>query len=344
MKTFDWVRFVRDHNIPFVTSGPNTAQGHISIKCPYCGSSDPSQHMGLSKDTSAPVWGCLRNSGHRGRNPRRLVQRLLGVSFGAASALVEETQKVNVDALDVAIRALSPHDPLYRAQNRKRTAVSFPKTFRKFEGRVSDRYSMQFLNYVAGRGFGQDSLDVCQHYDLRYAMTGDYAYRVIFPVYFEGELFSWTGRTIGSAIPRYMTMADSGKELLYNWDNAAEQIGECRHLIFAEGPFDVVKLDYYGTPLGFTCVGGLGTALSREQIILLSSLAKGFTRCWVMLDNEFDATMQGFALAQEVEALSGVRTRNVSLRKYGMKDPGEMLSGTVLTVLRALTAKIDLAS
>ncbi len=76
MFRFDWLSFIKAHKIPYVTSGPNTAKNHISIKCCWCGNDDPSEHLGLSLNENAPAWGCLRNQKHRGQNVMFLVQKL----------------------------------------------------------------------------------------------------------------------------------------------------------------------------------------------------------------------------------------------------------------------------
>ena len=331
---FDWRRFCTDNKVPYVTSGPNTGRDHISVKCPYCGPSDPSEHMGLSTVIDNAAWGCLRNAAHRGRNPRRLVQRLLGCAFNAACALVEGQQSRNVDELDDALARLNAPKELFEAQADHNESFDMPKEFRKMRLSPTDRNVQRFVSYVAKRGFDSDAYDVCKQYDLPYALYGDYAWRLIFPIYFEGELRSWTGRDIREAARlRYRTKEESGKYLLFNWDRALEQMGVVDHVIFAEGPFDVVKLDYYGESCGATCVGGLGTSVTPAQVRLLLTLFKGFKHAWILFDAE--AATQGFKLSEELKAHSSIPVTNLSLREF--KDPGEMPRSAVRRMLSRLS-------
>ena len=207
---FDWQRFCTEHQIHFVTSGPNTGRGRISVKCPWCGESDPSEHMGLSVAIENPVWGCLRNPEHRGANPRRLVQRLLRCSFNQAVSIVEAQNRIVPDDFDTFLLSQKP-----RQEAAKVTfEIPRPKEFRDFE--KLSKYTMRFLEYVGeDKGFGKDAITVCKTYELYYALTGDFAWRIIVPVYdLDKKVRNWVGRAIHpDASLRYRTNAASRKDL-----------------------------------------------------------------------------------------------------------------------------------
>lgn len=327
---FDWQRFCIAHNVPFVTSGPNTARGHISIKCPYCGESDHSQHMGLSLDRNDAAWGCFRNSKHRGRNPRRLIQRLLNVSFEEAVQIAKEQATTSDEGeLDRAMDRL-------RADPRREAAPAFKEALfpRDFKPLIPGRgYTAKFLSYLEdphpkGRGFGEHSGPVCERYGVHYALSGDMAWRLIFPIHdSDGRLLGWTGRDIRpNAWLRYKTTEALPNRVLYNAHLAARSEGDT--LVIVEGPVDAVKVDYFGAALGCTAVATLGTALPRERKAALASAARRFDRVALLFDE--GTLSEVLSLAPELSEASG---REVELWRPGHKDPGAMSQAQIVEFL-----------
>src|SRR5688572_2948962 len=84
----DWVEFFKANMIDYVTRGPNTKRGEVSVNCPWCAGDDPSHHLGINLTKAA--YGCLRNPEHRGKRPAGLIAALLGCSF--SQALIIEKQ------------------------------------------------------------------------------------------------------------------------------------------------------------------------------------------------------------------------------------------------------------
>lgn len=311
---FDWRAFCLEHNVLFVTSGPNTARGHISVKCPWCGQADPSQHMGLSLDRNNPAWGCFRNAAHRGRNPRRLVQRILSISFNEACRIVEVQREVtDVDGLERSIRALSAAV----AERRTEVCPAWPAEFKPILGRT---FGIEFRLYLERRGFsGTDVPVVCERYGLHYALTGDFAWRLIFPIHdADGRLLGWTGRDIRpKAWLRYRSSSPLPQRVLYNMHHAARSLGET--LVVVEGPVDAIKVDFFGASLGIAAVATLGTALPRERRAALATFARRFRRVALFFDD--DTLPEVTSLVPELSELVG---NSVELWRPGLKDPGEM--------------------
>lgn len=305
---FDWHKFCIEYGVPFVTQGPNTAKGHISIKCPFCGVSDPSEHMGLTLDVRNPVWGCLRNARHRGRDPSTLVARLLSISYSAASVLVESTI-VPVDEFERAVESLSS----MQQQNEVQTEVVCEEIEKSPEFRLLSEgaYGKRFIDYLRYRGFDHDAESVATQYELWYALTGRFAWRVIFPIRdSSNRLVGWTGRAIQAGAARYLT-SDSLPDVLLRF-SAAEP---SRMVVVCEGPMDAMKADYYGRRLGFGAVATLSSAVGRGRYFELVQLRRQTHRMCIVFDA--DAYSQGFRLAQELGALW------VPL-PLGVKDIGEM--------------------
>src|SRR3974377_930695 len=85
---FNWVRLLNAHHVPFVTRGPNTGRDHISVKCPWCGAADPSEHLGIS--LRGKGYRCLRDPRHAGRSRARLIHALLHCPSEYALRLARE--------------------------------------------------------------------------------------------------------------------------------------------------------------------------------------------------------------------------------------------------------------
>lgn len=322
MLKFDWVKFCTQYKIPFVTSGPNVARKNIGIQCPWCGDADPSHHLGLSKESTS--WGCFRNPGHRGRNPRRLVQRLLHCSYQQAVSIVSSYNIAVPDDFDTIFvkPELNKHE-----QDEKDSPLIFPKAFHPFTPPIISRYEDQFLRYLAKRGFGEDVYEVCKRYSLRYALTGDYAWRLLFPVYdTEGCLRNWSGRVIRDGIlgPRYKNATNSRKDLLYNENLVVKE--KPGTIFVVEGPLDCVKIDYYGQKYGCGAVATLGTSITPEQVARVALLGNKVKHLVLLMDPE------AFNINTMVEGmLAGVTTAKVLLGSIpdDVEDPGALTQNQV---------------
>jgi len=314
---FDWRAFCNRNHITYVTSGPNTAKGNISICCPFCGNADPSEHMGLLLDQAHPAWGCLRNAQHRGRHPAKLIAKLLRIPYGTAAALVQVLDSP-IDTYEEAIKTLRDGPGTLEARPRK-TRPPLPEAFKNL---AQGRYASRFLAYLEGRGFGVDSLDVAETYDLRYALTGEQAWRLIFPIYdLAGELVGWTGRAIGSMAGsrnvRYLTSEDFAKDVVLGGFGVPDDA----ILLVCEGPLDWIKMDYYGSPLGISTVATMGTAYTNEQVSQLLTLQKRVAKTFILFDR--DALSSQLRLADELEAHSKKQVRTLQLPRP-FDDPGQM--------------------
>lgn len=329
---FDWRSFCTSNKIPFVEEGPNTKKGNINIKCPFCGNSDPSEHMGLSLNKGSPVWGCWRNSAHRGKSPVQLVARLLKCSQHRAAELVgDEVTVPDEDEFDTAISRLKD-GPTKETSDRPAT-LRFPKEFRYLG--TDDFYARKFQSYLGSRGFDYPPA-LCTMYDLHYALLGPQAYRIIFPVYGpDRSLLSWVGRDITSCSPlRYKALESSASvrpidACLLDEDRL---ITGGRLLVVTEGPMDAAKIGYHISGyerVESTCLFGKA---KESQKGLLCYYATRFNKVAVVLDQ--DSREEGFLLAQELNELSG--SRKFFSHALSVKDPGGMREEAVKRLVSKL--------
>lgn len=319
----DWQRFLEENNIHFVTRGPNTKRGEMSIHCPLCGNDDPSEHLGIS-----PVngnWGCLRDPSHRGKSPRTLVKLILGCSSIQAGLIVKQYSHSDPDTLEAALMSLGAgkHGVLLReleAQNHAKH-LDVKQQFNAFTKMKPRGITKRFYQYMVSRGLG-DPKEIIDYYDLRCALTGQYKDRIIIPVRHSGELLGWTSRAIAKTItaPRYLASSEDVKTTLFNYDELLKNGGE--RLFVVEGPFDAIRVDSYGlhkenhVPFRATCT--FGTSVAISQIVLLRALVKKFDETWVLFDKGAEGP------AANLSDWIGAKLASLP---SSVKDPGELVIG-----------------
>lgn len=327
---FDWRAFCKSRRIAFEERGKNVVRGNITIRCPWCGTADSSGHMGLSLDINNPVWGCLRNAGHRGKDPARLIAKVLGCSLEGAQAIVGSLE-TPVDDFEAAVQRLRDGPP-ERARNPAHGPIEPPKEFRTL---MEGGYAHRFVHYLwdeppEGRGFGEDTPELVVDYELWYAVAGDMAWRLIFPVWDkDSKLQGWTGRDIRkTAKIRYLTSAGLPADAILDFAAASAPPDPLVWLV-CEGPLDALKLDYYGAPLGIRACATMGTG--NAGLDKAAALRARYPRRGAVFDA--DATAQALGFAEEIGG-----------RAYflppGVKDPGELTEPQAKLFLQKIAEKL----
>lgn len=332
---FDWPGFLRQHRVEYVTSGPNVGRGQIGVKCPWCGSADPSQHLVIS--LRGQGWSCRRNQVHSGKSRARLIQFLLRCSEAQARQLAYgEDSAVLVEDEDVAGRL---RDLLMPGADGPAEPLSLPAEFKPLT--ASSSLAEPFRAYLWQRGYNVGQVSrLITNYKLHYATRGRFAYRIIMPIYSRtGVLMTWTGRSIVEDEElRYRTLtmrrddslADGGpyarcsiKSLLFGlpllW-----HAPNPRALIICEGPFDAMRITAFGASLGVygTCLFGL--SVSGAQVRLIDELAERYPLTGLMVDKA--AGLQGLALASHSASIQLLQI------PPGVKDPGELSPQAVVAL------------
>jgi hypothetical protein len=281
---FNYINFFEQNLIPYITEGVNVARGHVNIRCPFCAEADPSEHMGINLATGE--WGCWRNASHRGVSAKRLVMVTLPCSFDEALSIVGDRYQVDISKFDEFCNNIF-NKKVEKVESRSRIAsLTLDKSFKVI---TDSGLGERFFNYLHSRKFNRDDInEVIRKYDLRYSMVGDFGYRIIFPIYFEGELVTWTGRVISQSMIRYKSLSVEKSihritDILFN-DSSIFCGGDV--LVITEGPFDAIKVDFYGERYGVkaTCLFGMNVSSSQRQI--LSELAERFDKFVLLLDSK----------------------------------------------------------
>lgn len=324
---FDWQSFFDKHGINYVEQGPNVAQGNINIHCPFCGASDKSEHLGVNLTNN--YWGCWRDASHRGKAPQRLIVALLGCSYIEANNIVGR----RVQGLTDGFASMSDDpDNIFTAIDeisRDQHELEFLDSFRDIR---STGLTKRYFTYIRNRGFSKNSThELIEQFSLKCCLFGKWAGRIIIPVFNDDELFTWTGRSIRKFDQlRYMSLSDkpekaeesgdplalgSIKEVLFN-ESALKHGG--KKLFVVEGPFDVLKLDFFAQRYGCRAVGLFGMTVSQTQLYSIIELAGRFDEVVILLDSkEQDVIMRLSAELSVIGAQIGCMPDNVD-------DPGDL--------------------
>lgn len=320
MRPLDWRGLLDEHRIPYIERGANVKRGEVNIRCPFCGSADPSQHMGLNLDTG--WYSCWRNrKAHSGKSPLRLLMALLHVPYWRA----REIAGLGDDFIDpegftaLAARVLGRAKTEEGQTPSASRFLAFPREFAPLLGRRCRRHR----GYLEDRGF--DFIDdLAEDYDLQFASAGDWRDRVVIPYKIDRQLVAWTARAIAPSAIRYRDLEYDEclvppKETLYNYDAIAKG---GKALIIVEGPLDALKIDHYGHGIGVRAVALSTNSVTDEQAYMLEEAEDQFENKFVMMD-----MASGLGLVDSMrmrQQLAFIRDLQIARVPYGLKDAGEM--------------------
>jgi hypothetical protein len=326
---FDWLRFFDEHRVEYKTSGANTSRDNVTIHCPFCGSADPSHHM--SVNLSGRGFKCWRAPTHRGRNPARLVSALLNCSFERAIQLTGGTITIPNNFAQTVRDAMGTP----AVTTKKPKPLTMPQEFKPFSGLPSSKPYVRYLREE--RGFTPRQIDrVFLRWGVRYCTMGAYRGRIIFPVRYQGELVSWTGRTI------YPTQELRYKALSTDPERAAKEgyqpaTGAISHfllwyddlmhadadtIILTEGPFDALKINVLGRKHGILATCCFTSAPTDKQVALLHRLLPRFRNRFTLFDAGTIATSMRVG-----STLSSLGIEPARLPPQ-LKDPGDFTVST----------------
>ena len=182
----------------------------------------------------------------------------------------------------------------------------------------------ELTNYLVSQGFKKDDLVRADLIKLS-EKNGNKNYydnfrnRAIFPVIdLRGNVVAFGGRVLDDSKPKYINTGDTpvykkGRELFAL--NIAKN-GNNGRLILCEGYMDVIALHKYGFK---NAIAGLGTALTPEQVTLISRYAEEVYLCY---DSD-EAGQKAVKAALALFSKTGVKVKVIMLS--GGKDPDEIL-------------------
>ena len=300
----DWRYLFNEARIDWRDKGRNCSRGHINISCPWCGD-DPSEHLTIDEDSG--LYFCLRNNGHKGGEPLRILEAC-GIPRVKAVALLEDARR---------------DGPPSNTQAQKQQLVG--KQIKKWEKFETVEKSADHLDYLWWRGF-HDPIDCARTFDLRYAPDGLHAGRLLIPLYDGEGVSGWTGRALRSYVePKYMSWCNNP------YASLAGRVGwEGGTLIVVEGPFDALKLNYALTNTNIRAVALSGKALPAGKLLLIQQQKP--LQILVALDRDASIA-QSMRIMQELRTAC-LRSEVKRLRLTLWKDPGDIPVNMVETWIR----------
>lgn len=273
------IRLLESLDIPHRTSGhEHCREGWVQIDCPFCSKGWEHWRLGINLTyLYANCWSC---------GPHDL-----------GEVLTESSDLKQKDVRDSLSKIKKRAPP---KQKHSRGRLILPKMITELKD--------PHRNYLLGRGFDPDML--VRYWRLRGigVVPSRLAWRIFIPIYYRGDVISWTTRSIGERNPRYISAKPSQeitshKDVIYGLDY-------CRGaIIVVEGPTSVWSI---GPGAGAT----FGTSFSRAQVRLISE----FKRRIICFDSEKEAQKQARRLCEMVQPFPG-DTINVVLESG--KDPAE---------------------
>lgn len=274
----DFAKLFEDFYIEYWTSGKNVSSGWVNIQCPHC--DDKNNHMGFNPNNGACVcWKCGKHS--------------------STYTISKVTGKTNNEVKDILLEYTSSKVIHKKTRQAKAKKIVLPGQD------LSDIHK----TYLVRRGFNPDYLSK-KYNILGEGLHGDYKFRIIIPIIYEGEVVSFQTRDVtDKAELRYKTLEIEKevihhKDILYNLDNCRKD-----EVLLVEGVFDVWRM-------GDNCVSGFGANLTDKQIVRLSR----FKKVYIMFDGESSAQKRAETIAISLSDM-GIESEMLVLSEG---DPAEL--------------------
>jgi hypothetical protein len=329
---FDLIRFLDQYKISYITHGVNVKRNEINLNCPFCAKTnnpDPSFHLGV--DVERSWFSCWRNRKfHRGRTLHRLIMALAACSYNQACEILGQSPIwVNGEQFET----LSFDEPTTAPPPQ----LEFPVEFRAIDHSPG---SARFVSYLMeSRGFQPENIPrVVSRYKLQCALRGPYKDRVIIPNYIDQKLVNWTARSIyPQAAVRYLSLSDfqgamtSIKRCVYNSD-ALLKGGSI--LLVVEGPFDAIKVDFYGSRFGVRATCLFNKKATMTQLGYLGELSNLFTKIVPLFDR--GELLDQRDLLDQLSWLPSESLAEWSCPEH-VKDPGDLTPDDVRVLCGQLT-------
>jgi hypothetical protein len=282
---FNAERFLKDYEIPYITSGSHCSTGWININCPMSGCSDSNFHGGIN--LQGGYYHCWKCGGSSLVN---IIRTLLLLSFSEASNLINEYSVKNkiLNSLNKKIKHVSKIEM---------PGGSFSKIHKK---------------YLRKRNFDPDYIQKKYKVDGCIATPRNFKYRLMIPIFHNNKLISYQGRDVtNKQTLRYKGCKLDQSVMNYKYTLYGLENTNTEKIAVVEGIFDQWRM-------GDGFVATFGTALTNYQIKLLSN----FKKVYFLFDSEPHTQAKAARFGAELNAI-GCETEIIDL-ELGNRDCGDL--------------------
>ena len=280
----------------------------INTHCPFC-KDPPDTHFNGGFDMLSPHYNCWRCGTHSWYDA---LSKILNIPVNQVKNITDSYN-------------------FYAPIKKKKVARGENLNLPGFKLNEQER------QYLLNRGFDIDYL-INKFHIRGGGIAGEWAYRIILPIYYKKVLVSWVGRTIlskeelkqyeamGINIPRYKNLdieqsVIAPKDIFFNLDNSTED-----YVMICEGAFDVMKM-------GQNCICSLGTNVTPEQELFLK---EHYKKVFICFDNEYEAQEKARHLGRNLASL-GMEVEVVNIcSPFNKNDPGELSYDEVIEIKKEL--------
>ena len=300
----------------------DTYGDELYAECPFCGKGK--KHFSVNVDKG--VFNCYRCMS------RGTYRKLINATEGTHMSNNQISEFLKSYWEDVSIGILE--DILQKKNtNGKKKKVDTDKItdIQEIEGVVSitdytggSNIHKKAIKYLIHRNITQVQM---KKYNICVGLEGDLKGFVVFPVYEEGSLQSYVGRSFLPNLPRYTGPTGGGvwvdkRNLLFGID----YLGDTKEVVLVEGIFDALAL----APLTkATPVAILGKAVTGEQSMKL--LQHGVTSVTIL----FDGSVTSKEINRSVVRLVGIIPEVYVATLTSGKDPSESTKSALTAISTA---------
>ena len=322
---FDLPTFLDQQGIDYATSGKNANRDNIRVSCPFCGD-DPSHHLGIS--LLGKGYFCRRNNAHRGKSPIGLIVALIGCSYDEA-ARIADLDNITFATTDDSfsgdlMRSLGFVDAERPVEILK---LGLLDEFRPIQDDAICR-TLVFPYLMQRRYSASGVLQLADRYELMFANSGKFSYRIIIPVKVRGDIVNMDRpddrQERRSPLPLTEHGPAEGREAAvtnrsYEYQRLLVRLRHDpqgrRYSVVSEGPFDAMRLGFLGEPYDIRATCLFSKSASQSQLDLLRRIVPRYRRVVSMFDQNAD--FDAFAVFPEE-----LRLDNWKMPR-GVGDPAE---------------------
>ncbi|MBQ1682594.1 MAG: DNA primase [Agathobacter sp.] len=306
--------------------------------CPFHAEKTPSFSVTPSKQMFY-CFGC-----HKGGNVFTFLQEYENYSFGEALEALADRAGVNLPKQELTPEKKREADKrelllainkeaakyfytLLRSERGKRAYDYFKRrelsdeTMQRFGLGYSDQYSDDLYKYLRKRGYDDMLLKESGLVVIDEVRGGHDKFwnRAMFPIMdVRGRVIAFGGRVMGDGEPKYL---NSPETKIFNKRRNLFALNFAKntkknYMLLCEGYMDVISLHQAGFD---NAVASLGTALTEEQVQLLSRYTKEIYLTYDSDGAGVDAAIRAIPMLNKV----GIKTKIVNMQP--MKDPDEFI-------------------